>query len=379
VVQIRRIDAHDYPDAWKLANETFRSDGGKSMETTFPMSFFPGLHQSYGAFEEERLVSFIGLVPFIIWIGSAQLQVYALGAVCTHPDFRGKGYAGMLLESIVKHMEKAESPLVLVSGGRSLYTRIGCVEFGNFTVYSIDEAAAKKLVSKQAEDFTMRRMEAWDWFALRGLSQSKAVRYEQSLWDLATLLYAQGPENNLGLSKHIIVAEHISDGQLCGYVVVDDTNDSDTKTNAIAVEWAGSAEAVTRLLAEAVKLTNVNNLEVRIASEDIELIRMLEGVESRQDRNFGTVLITDAELFITQLRPYLASRNKDISDQLTVQQLVDGVKVQLGEQSFSFSGSEFTALVFDGSCPNACDSLIGDSLRTLFPIPFPHTNGINFV
>jgi predicted N-acetyltransferase YhbS len=379
MVQIRRVQAEEYQDAVKLANETFRGNGGKSMGTTYPMAFFPGFYQSYGAFEDGRLVSFIGLVPFIIWIGPAQLQVYALGAVCTHPDYRGKGYAGMLLDSIIKHMEKANSPLLLVSGDRSLYTRIGCVEFGEFTCYTLDEAAAQKLVTNQTKDISIRQMEAEDWFALRRLSQSKAVRYEQSLWDLATLIYAEAPASNSDMNNQVLVAESVEDGQVCGYVVVAHSNGSNARSAAVVVEWAGSTKAVTALLAKAVQAASVKKLEVRIASQETELVQTLEGLEYKRERNSGTVLITDPELLINQLRPYLENRNKNISDQLIVRQLAEGVQVTLGAQAFHFSGSEFTALVFDGLCPKPIDRLIGVSLRTLFPIPFPHTSGINYV
>jgi GNAT superfamily N-acetyltransferase len=79
----------------------------------------------------------MGLVPGLIRVGLACLRLYSFGSVCSHPDHRGKGYAGLLLEQALNHIDRADASLLLVSEDRSLYRRAGCLPFGSVKRYEI--------------------------------------------------------------------------------------------------------------------------------------------------------------------------------------------------------------------------------------------------
>ena len=67
-----------------------------------------------------------------------RLAHYAeVSAVCTHPDFLGRGLAGSLMASLIKRMmEKGETPILHVRADNSraigLYKRLGFVERRRF-------------------------------------------------------------------------------------------------------------------------------------------------------------------------------------------------------------------------------------------------------
>ncbi|HZG78576.1 MAG TPA: GNAT family N-acetyltransferase, partial [Paenibacillus sp.] len=253
MIEIRRVRREEFPEAVRLADQVFRGDGGRSMGPTYPTVFSPAYGQSFGAFEEGRMVAFIGLVPNVVRIGPAALRTYSVGGVCTDERYRGRGIAASILDRILEHLSDARVPLLLVSGGRSLYTRIGCREFGTMHRFELNASDAERLSPATGDAPTIRPMSPADWFGLRDAALAKEVRYEQSLWDLATLIDAQVPASNSGLMNRILVAESRATGAILGFLVYGGSPEGSAPQDAVAVEWAGDAETVAALLAEAVR------------------------------------------------------------------------------------------------------------------------------
>ncbi|MFC4600801.1 GNAT family N-acetyltransferase [Cohnella hongkongensis] len=387
-VDIRRIRPEEYPEAVKLADEVFRDGGGKSMGATYPMAFSGAYRQSYGAFEADRLVSFIGLVPNIIRIGAAELRVCSIGAVCTRSEDRGRGYASMILERVLAHMRAADAPLLLVSGGRPLYRRIGCEEFGVFYRYRIGMSQAGRLAAADTSGsaVTIRELQPEDGFELRRLSRTRVARYEQSLWDLATLIEAEAPAANAGLRNKVLVAESaaVAPHRLIGYIVLGTDDKSAAaagRRESLAVEWAGSAAAVAALFAEGVRTSGGAGLQANVPWQEADLLAVLNALSSPPEpvHNEGTALITDAEAFVRQLRPYWEASGLSGSESMRVEQTGDRVAVSIGERSARMSRVQFLQLAFEGHVPPEADRRLEEALRRLFPIPFPSTAGINFV
>lgn len=110
-----------------LTNLVFRPEGG-DMGKEF--SYF--LHAENAAHlrvcaEGERIVAHCGYRPAEMLILGARVRAACLGAVCTHPDFRGKGLATELLGDALGTMKSEGVSLALISGTRGLYTRSGAV------------------------------------------------------------------------------------------------------------------------------------------------------------------------------------------------------------------------------------------------------------
>src|ERR1700724_1990061 len=100
MAEIHQVQGHEMNEAIQLADAVFRDAEQVSMAEAFPLVFSQSLGQSLGAFEQGKLVAFIGIVPAFIKVWLSRLPIYSLGAVCTHPDYRGRGYAGDLLNAI---------------------------------------------------------------------------------------------------------------------------------------------------------------------------------------------------------------------------------------------------------------------------------------
>jgi hypothetical protein len=226
---------------------------------------------------------------------------------------------------------------------------------------------------------TIRPLSPADWFGLRDVALAKEVRYEQSLWDLATLIHAQVPASNSGLINRILVAERPGSGDIVGFLVYGGSPEGATPQDAVAVEWAGDAETVAALLAEAVRREAGVKLTARVASHEAELLERLRGIPSVRRHNEGTALITDPARFAEQVRPFLEQKNKAAADRLTVGRTAGGARIAVDGIDTELDTERFMKLVFEGDVPEDVPTPIAENLKKLFPIPFPYTAGINFV
>ncbi|GMX60126.1 hypothetical protein Elgi_68930 [Paenibacillus elgii] len=140
------VVAEEIADAIRGSDVVFRDVEQISMGAAFPGVFSATLTQSFGAYEDGKLVSFMGLVPAVLRIGSARVPMFSIGSVFTPPEFRGHGYAGDILEAVKTHVRASGGALVYVSGNRSLYTRNQCHPFGAINRYAIGPSHGEQLL-----------------------------------------------------------------------------------------------------------------------------------------------------------------------------------------------------------------------------------------
>lgn len=375
--EIRLLQEEDYPAAARLSDFVFDSEEMTSMKQAFPKVFSPALRQCYGAFENHQLVAFVGLVPSLLRIGGARLQVYSLGSVCTHPDYRGKGYASDILEKVQTHLQKSGASLLFVSGNRSLYRKMGCFSFGTFARFTIDDSTSDHWMGKQSS-ISVRQQRATDWFRLKKLADRRPVAFEQSIWDLADLIHAEGFASRDQLTHRVLIAERESGS--VGYIVIGIPDGLKTQSS-IAVEWGGEPDAVARLFAEAVYKYGLSSLEVPVPFTDTALQDRLRFAKSLTDKNNGTVCIIDPEAFIDQLRPYLKERNAELNQSFHVQTTDQGdVALKLQEKSTILRQEAFVSLVFDREADvDGKDEVCQMLRRSFFPMPCPYLGSLNYV
>ncbi|MDF2719475.1 MAG: family N-acetyltransferase [Paenibacillus sp.] len=381
--QIRLIRPDEFAAAARLADLVFRDAEHKSMGEAYPNAFSPGLSQSYGAFADGEIVSFVGLVPSVVRIGEASLNVYSIGAVCTHPDHRGKGYAGAILELIREHSRAAGAPVILVSGNRGIYERFGCRTFGETTSFVMDKAASAKLATApSAREAKLRPFAHTDWFALKRLSDRRVVGYEQSVWDLASLMRAEPTASNYKLAHRVWVAEQ--DGQVAAFAVVGVPDGRIAPLGKpVLIEWAGEPVLAAALAAHGAREAGAETLRAVVPWHESGFAAVLSeaGCTAAPGKQSGTIAVVDPELLLSQLAPYLRRKDASAYGKLRFGTSEDGGFIVEWEGGFrALSPEAFISLVFDRV--RARDVLPEEVERlaaTLFPVPFPYPSGLNFV
>ncbi|MCZ8516083.1 GNAT family N-acetyltransferase [Paenibacillus filicis] len=382
VPEIRRVREEDMPLAVRLADSVFRDydPDKKSFAKSHPLLFAPGLCQSFAAFIDGRPVSFVGLVPSIVRIGSARIHCCSIGGVCTHPDYRGRGYAGLILQRVMDHIDRAGASLLLVSGNRTLYQRANCFEFGSFRNYTLDcEQSAQLMAQNLATGITIREADAADWFGLRNAAATRLNAFEQSLWDLALLIEAEPAGSPMKQHHKVLAAER--DGAIRGFAVIG-VPYANAAVVPRAFEWAGEAPLVACLFAEALQRYNMSELTVPVAWHEAQLSDLLAraGIRSAEGNNVGTIHIVRPERLIEQLQPYFQQISTEAAGNLRIEASEDGTtRVHVKGGAANLDAQALVALMFDKEPEIDLDEDVLCSLCSLFPIPFPYTGGLNYV
>jgi GNAT superfamily N-acetyltransferase len=381
-MEIRLVTNDELEQAIRLADDIFRKPGQSSMGTSFPLLFNPGLSHSYGAFEDGRLVSFMGLVPFVIHVGKAQLNVFSMGAVCTHPEYRGQGIAGQLLDRCKQHADEAGAALLFISGDRSLYTRVHCYPFGRTERFTLDAESAARLktaaaaAALQAGDspLVLRPFEAADAFALHTAAAAREVAYAQSVSDLARLIDAEAYASCIRLTHQTLVAARGTGSVESFAVIATPGHSADGNKPPTAIEWAGPASCVGALLADAVERWNLPQLEIPVGWHEQQLIQLLReaAVPSVTKANSGTVYAVNAQRILDQAAANRLIEGQQLDLDLTAEQ--DGTyRLAAGDTSISLTPSELVSLLFDPESPHK------PSIPGWSAIPLPYTSGLNYI
>ncbi|KAA0965565.1 GNAT family N-acetyltransferase [Sporosarcina sp. ANT_H38] len=368
-MEIRRLKAEEFEQAIHLSNRTFREQGHTSMGQAFPHVFSKELQQSFGAFDGETLISFIGLVPATIRIGEATLTVFSLGSVCTHEDYRQRGISTNILQEIYDYINQAAASLLFVSGDRGLYMRNHCYHFGKSFKYSI----GKSSINKGGYDGDIRKGQSADVFQIDRIRQEHRVRFDSSIMEWQILLEAGGYASIFKMEQALYVASR--DGVLEGYAVIGMPTPKSTKEHAIIIEWGGDPRIVYGIVQHLLENDIVLEMELTLPWHDKFRDEISEHPCEEQN-NEGTIHIVDVERLIGQLMPYLYEKDPTIAQSLSVRTLDEEIVTinHFNATEITVSLEEFVKLLFD---PQSL--FLGRELQTIFPIPLPNTEGMYFV
>ncbi|WP_096438594.1 GNAT family N-acetyltransferase [Alteribacter populi] len=375
-MEIRLVAENEMDSAIKLADETFRKDREKKSVRYTHRQLFDVTSGSFGIFDKERLVSFMGLSPSNIRVGHANLSVYSLGVVCTDPDHRGKGYASKMLTEVKQHIDEAGASLLLVSGNRSLYSKADCYPFGDFRLYTI-ESSTLPPQHQISSEISFKEMETSDLLRLHQASNFRDVKFDFSVWDIAQLLEAETVGSTKKLTYKVLLA--FKDNDILGFVIVG-LPKSNSPELPKAIDWAGDEHTVASLLAESMNLYQLKQINIPVPWHESGLQNLLEGSESKYSKNIGTVHVVDPERLIKQLSPYLNDKNAKLAELFQVSSLPDKqIKISLNGRSAIVDPRSFVSLMFDNNPETDIDPSLMHELSELFPVPLPFTQGLYYV
>jgi GNAT superfamily N-acetyltransferase len=371
-MELRLVTKQDMEQAVKLSDFIFRDQEHSSMGDAFPFIFDPGISHSYGAFDGERLVSFMGLVPAVIRVGAARLHVFQLGSVCTHPDYRGQGIAKSLLKLCKQHAEAAGASLLFISGDIPLYTRAHCYPFGQAHSFTIDAAAAERF---KLEGLLIRSMELTDLPAIQQMASLRAVAFEQSVTDLQQLIHA-GAFASIFKFKHRVLVSVNSSGEPEAFVVIGAPDIYEVKRNPIALEWGGPADQVAALLAEAIGTMELSQLDLNVGWQEEKLIELFQeaGLSMTIKSNSGTVYIVNSKQLLKQAEPFFNQAGDAAQWVRALTLNEDGTYVlDMPQREIPLTPEELVAFLFNPTAPQSA------AFPNYSPIPLPYLSGLNYI
>ncbi len=144
MIEIRKINAHEFENAIEFANYQFGLDFKKTQPKLYG---YYGAGEHYACFDQGQIVGLLSAYPLV----SMSIKVLSVGTVCVAEGFRGRGIMGELFDFASRKLFP-EYELVVLIGSRERYEHFGFYKTGKKIVFTI------KRQSKTSYPFEIKEM-----------------------------------------------------------------------------------------------------------------------------------------------------------------------------------------------------------------------------
>ena len=283
-----RID--ELPDVVSLSNGVFSPDGRADMGTMFPLLFSETNIENLRIFVDEgRPIALSGMTIHELSLGDTEVRAACIGSVCTRDDHRGQGLAARLVDDCMAVAADRGASLVLVSGGRGLYRRMGCIDAGLFTVIRVERNSRLPPVSCRVREWTdadVPEMEA--------LYRREPVRFVRAPGEMLRLLRSRSLHARPGRTWVVRVGERTA-----AYLCVSGPDGKTGPGVLVTREIAGSRHAVLAAAGRIIDASGAECMDIEVPSSDaeMELLAAAFGCARRPTGMHGTLKIIDPSEF----------------------------------------------------------------------------------
>ena len=327
---------------------------------------------------DGKIVSYVGLhIRTAIFFG-CEITVGSVGGVCTHPAYRGRGLASILMNHCESYMRDAGVDLVIVSGERGLYRRLEYELAGTVSAYRIPVEAGPS-----NRGYVIREATEADIGEMARLYQRLPVRFRRPLEDFRIAAGAIWMDRMID-ERHALVAER--DGALEAYLTYtrDDSGPGGTVSNRIANEFAGAAGSILALARAAARRAAASHFDLSVAGAYRELLSECDrqGYSRKTGHQPGTFKLLEPSRFLAGIKPLLCERaDEDIASRLTIWKTDGNYLLHLDDERYQIGrDAGLLELVFEPgvSAGSGPDGRLGEAVAACFPLPMVWT-GLNFV
>lgn len=344
-----------------LSNKVFRSNNEGDMSREYPLLFSPENCENLRIIKEEgKVVSLVGILFSDIIIFGNKIKVSMIGSVATDPEYRGRGYATLLMQDSILKSVQDGADIMLISGGRGLYRRLGAVNAGLYRSFHIDKAKLSK------SDLSIRKADKNDISKLLKLMEKEPVRFIRSYEELEKLLDCNMVVNRPG---EVIIIEKGNDP--LAYMAIQAPKKQEEVSHV--KEIGGSRIAIVDALYSVIELYNTDSILLDTINGDaIEYILDKIGIKG-EDRGFmGTVKIINLKGLIKKLESHFRRILGREFDNLVIE-YSSPISIKYKQECLDIQEVDIPILIF-GSIEKKIE--ISDNLtnlkriiETLFPIP----------
>jgi predicted N-acetyltransferase YhbS len=377
----RGLKPEELESAVELADRVFRPGEDSSMRDEYPLLFREQNLDGLRVFAEDgRVVSLVGTLRRDVVLSGVRAGATCVGSVCTHPDYRGQGLATRLLDDARRKTIADGACLFLISGGRSLYRRLGYVGVGGQATWTV-----KPDRLPQKSPYRTRPWRPEDLPALVRLHSAEPVRFVRTPEDFATLL---GTGQVVNAPGELRVIERRGLDEPVAYAACQVGGAAWEKKKALVIqEMAGARQAVVGALRALLEEHGARLAVIRHLDSDAEMrqIALSVGPGVEPVGFHGTVGIVEPARFWEACRPLFEERLGAEYAALSFA-AAEQVRIGRGDETLELDGmSAFTRLVFlpahrrgELELGLGRSSALAAILERLFPLPLVDY-GLDFI
>lgn len=296
----RLIRREEVPASRRLSRICFDDlpDAGND-EEPLPPHHEP--EETYLFAHDGRPVSQISIFYTPLRLLDGVIHVGSIGGVCTHPDYRGYRLASRLMEHCTRQLVQGGAGLMLISGGRGLYTRLGNVQSGKYATFLLRSGQ----VPSPPANVRLRPVQPADSALCSLLYQAEPAHFTRphAVFERSFL------PHQIGFHAEEWIVE--LEGQPAAYLLLSipwDYIDQPQAGVRSVCEFAGSRVALAGAFAAALSQAGIREIEAQVAWQDVDLIHLLSqaGAQPKwsglQDH---TMRIINFPSLMRGLRPYI--------------------------------------------------------------------------
>lgn len=370
----------EFDQVLKLVNYVFRESNNQppDMEKRYPFLFNEdNLENLRIILKDNRPISHIGISEAEIRVYGCRTKIGSIGSVCTYPQYRGRGFATLLLENTIKKLDDDGVDIMLVSGEGGLYKRAGCTEAGRVHKFRISGDDLKKFHAKNVKVFPCKEKNLEN---IVRVYQKERVRFFRPLEDFKRIL-----TTGLAMDREVEILTIHKAHEFLGYLAVQIPEEKEGKERISNVtEYSGIRRAILGAVKPIFDRYDIEELSFNIPFHDAEFIYALreKGFKSRIENIPGTMKIINLPRLMDRFRPYIEERlDKKTSDLIRFNQEKDRFTIGFGGEEFNTDARRLAQIVFGtpGKEEIMVESRkIAKILKEIFPLPFIWP-GLNYV
>jgi len=303
----------------------------------------------------------VNFLPRKILIEGTPISVGSIGAVCTHPDHRGRGYSTRVLEDVEKRMKETGINLCLISSTRNLYKQWGAERVKNCRRYRI---------FAESSDLTyiVREYKEEDLLSLKKIYNSQGTRYLRMGTDFEILIDSGTfPFGDTSYKRYVLEDEN----GIRGYIIL-----KKTPERVEVKEAVGEKNEIFNTLAFLGGQLEVERIDYILSERE----KAPAGYLGEEEYLSGSLKIIDFEGFMEELRPYFSQYLTDEEvDFFKAEEENGKYQLSLGTEKLEIgSHKELLKLFFEKKEEKRIEGKLKNFIDTVFPLPFPWTENLNY-
>jgi predicted acetyltransferase len=373
----RQCKTEELQGVIELINNTFRTVAGlrPTMGDEFPLLLSENnLENMRIIVEDGKPVANLNYYETNIFIQGIPIRAASIGAVCTDKDYMKRGYSSLLLDDSERSMVEAGVDVLLVSGGRSLYTRRGCCHVENSFTFEVFPEGNK------CEEFELMIYKDELLNEMLKLYSNEATRFYRSNCEFVHLLKgATTPWGNFTYQTYLAC----DNAEFLAYAVVRTVNNEEK--HGELVECAGDRKIVLEMLKEIAKDNGLKHIVVQLPNNDsMYLLAKSKGLRINHINTQGTIKIMNFKALMNKLNMYFKQFVKDeIVNNLSYEVVGGTFDISLGNEKLQITDMQgLIELIFLGTLSNDVNAgaipMLTDFINAVFPIPFVWTANLNY-
>ena len=329
--------------------------------------------------DDGRPVALAGFTVNRVATPGVSFTAACIGAVCTLKSHQGRGLGTRLMDDCVARSRGEGADVLLISGGRGLYRRMGCIDAGEYFTLVIARSAASR-VATSLPGATIREWTERDLPNLVALQKREPVRFERGPDEFLAFLGAGYLMDRFCRTWIVETGSGIQ-----AYLSVQDARDAPEGRTISVQEIGGSRISILAAISLLLERYDAAYVEIRCLNADLEMRALAAqlGLAATPSGFHGTVRVMNpaaAGSILSGLTGCLLPSREAGAVNFAAD--AAGLSIGLAGEAHRVEGFEdLTALLFgspERTAPLPASGPIRELLAGILPVPLVDY-GLNYI